>query len=296
MKRVIRWILLLVGVPLLALGLWIGYVLGKEAYDKYQQAKYRENLQFTASPQVFKDSVYIDYLDTTRTIYVYLPPSYESDTLRYPVYYFFDGGSLFDDRVLKGPEWQVDEVLDSMAHIGKQTAIVIGVTNSPNRRKEYTPYPNEKLGKVEEISGQAHAGWIATDLKAWVDSTFRTLPDRAHTTIGGASLGGLMAYYSLMTYPEVFGQALVFSPSFWVDRSVYDLHKAQADLAHFRIFFVAGEEEAEIVRVVHKMEAELLAAGMSSQQVGVHVVEDEGHWHPTWREGFAKGYPWLVQP
>jgi alpha-glucosidase len=39
----------------------------------------------------------------------------------------------------------------------------------------------------------------------------------------GSSLGGLVSYYAILKYPQVFGKAGIFSPSFWFSDKIFDL-------------------------------------------------------------------------
>jgi alpha-glucosidase len=39
----------------------------------------------------------------------------------------------------------------------------------------------------------------------------------------GSSLGGLISYYAVLKYPEVFGKAGVFSPAFWINPEIFEL-------------------------------------------------------------------------
>ena len=34
----------------------------------------------------------------------------------------------------------------------------------------------------------------------------------------GSSFGGLVSYYAILKYPEVFGKAGIFSPAFWINK------------------------------------------------------------------------------
>jgi S-formylglutathione hydrolase FrmB len=49
--------------------------------------------------------------------------------------------------------------------------------------------------------------YVARDVVAWVDSTFRTRADRAHRGIAGLSMGGYGAVLLAAQYPDVFGAA-----------------------------------------------------------------------------------------
>ncbi|MEL6256239.1 MAG: alpha/beta hydrolase-fold protein [Bacteroidota bacterium] len=279
------------------LGLLILFSIAKRIYEKSEREKYLATLQHTASAQVqvLTDTVYIDYLNEKRTLRVYLPKKYEEDSISYPVLYFFDAGSLFDEKVLKGPEWQLDEVLDSISNIGGQEAIVIGIDNSEDRMTEYKPYPSLVYPDEKEISGDKHAEWVSTDLKAWVDSSYRTKPEPEHNAIGGASLGGIMAYYTLMKFPEKFGKAFVFSPSFWVNEKIFDIHKELDSLSALKIYMNVGEEEGNMVTNAEKMRNILLQDGMSGDQIKLEIFPDLGHEHMTWRKGFKAAYPWILE-
>ena len=118
---------------------------------------------------------------------------------RYPIIYFLDGQVSFNDLEAKGPEWQIDEVINAAFEKGKQTAIVVGISNSSDRDAEYTPFVNEDNPNAH---GDKFGKWLTTDLKNWIDSNYRTKSETKATTIGGISRSGMMAYYMLMTHPD----------------------------------------------------------------------------------------------
>ena len=244
--------------------------------------------------QILKDTITVNYLGKKRTLSIYLPADYAKDSIAYPVIYFMDGQSLFDEKILEGNEWQIDEVLDSLAAIGGQQAIIVGVYNADDRRTEYKPFLSPHVPSEKKVSGDKHAEWIATDLKKWIDARYRTKPEPASTIIGGASLGGLMSYYMLTTYPEIYGGAIVFSPSFWVHDKVYELHQEVDDFSAKRIYLNAGELETPTVESIEKMADILRKQGMKETNLKVDVEKEEGHWHMTWRKGFRKAYPWIL--
>lgn len=284
-------------LSLLAAGYFTYKYFEKLKKDR-DKAAFIASLVHTASPNVhiLKDTITIDYLNEKRTMSVYLPAGYDEDTVHYPVVYFMDGASLFDEKILEGHEWQVDEVLDSLGNLGLHQAIIVGIYSSEeNRLTEYKPFPASRIGMEKIVTGDKHAEWIATDVKKWVDSRYRTKKDPASTVIGGASLSALMAYYMLMTYPETYDGAIVFSPSFWVNDKVYELHKSVDNLAEKRIFFDAGQLETPTVKSIEKMNKILLESGMPPANLKLDIEPDEGHWHMTWRKGFPKAYPWILE-
>ena len=244
--------------------------------------------------QILTDVVTIEYLNKKRTLSLYLPENYESDTVNYSVIYFLDGQSLFDQKIQEGTEWQIDEVLDSLGQLNQEQSIIVGIYNSEDRLKEYKPFSSSRWYSDKVVSGDQHAEWIVHNLKPWIDARYRTKKEANATIIGGASLGGLMSYYMLMEYPEVFGGAIVFSPSFWVNEIVYTLHEKNKHLFEQKIYFDAGQLETPTVNSVQKMRDILVEYGMPKENIKVDIEEGEGHWHMTWRKGFKKAYPWIV--
>ena len=293
MMKKLRYIIL---IGLVGAGIFFAYKEIQKRQREREHEAWVATLEHTASPnvQILPDTITVDYLGEKRTLALYLPEGYETDSVDYPVIYFLDGQSPFDQRIQEGTEWEVDEVIDSISQLGGQKAIVVGIYNSEDRLREYKPFPSDRLYSHKRVSGDQHAEWIATKVKPWVDERYRTQTEPASTIIGGASLGGLMSYYMLMEYPEVFGGAIVFSPSFWVHEKVYKLHEQNEQLHQQRIYFNAGQLETPTVESIEKMHQVLLDAGMPAENMRLDVEEGEGHWHMTWLKGFKKVYPWIV--
>ncbi len=293
MKKRIAYVL---GAILLVV---VGYNIYKTISNRIEAKKHQEwvqTLRPTASKNVhiLTDTITIDYLNEKRTLALYLPENYAMDTVDYPVIYFMDGQSLFDQKIQEGTEWQLDEVLDSVQQLGQASSIVVGIYNSEDRLREYKPFSSTRWYSHKRVSGDQHADWIVKKVKPWIDARYRTKKEAQSTIIGGASLGGLMSYYMLMEYPDVFGGAIVFSPSFWVNEIVYTLHEKNKSLAQQKIYFNAGQLETPTVESVEKMRDILLSYGMPKENIKLDIEEGEGHWHMTWRKGFKKVYPWII--
>jgi len=160
-----------------------------------------------------------------RDIRIYLPPDYYESSRGYPVLYMFDGQNLFDEETSFSGSWKAGEAADSLFYGGEIGGIIIvGIDNGGiNRLREYLPWTTGRLAGLfpggesaeSEVFGKETLALITGAVKTYVDSGFRTVPDRFHTGIAGSSLGGLMAFYSVMTRPDVFGAAGIFSPYFW---------------------------------------------------------------------------------
>lgn len=150
-----------------------------------------------------------------RTVRVYLPRGYDQNTTkRYPVLYMQDGQNLFLGMGAFG-SWNVDTNVTNLIRFGKlRELIVVGVENATDRACEYTPCAlSSCAGKW--ATAQRYAEFLINDVKAYVDTHYRTLTDPANTGIMGSSRGGLISVYLGWEYPHVFGKVGALSPSFW---------------------------------------------------------------------------------
>ena len=153
-----------------------------------------------------------------RKTYVWLPDSYyDEPEKRYPVLYMFDGHNIFrDEYAAFGKSWGMEAYMQ----FTQKDLIIVAVEcnhEGNHRLMEYSPvsYRNKAHGF---IPGKApvYMKWMTEFLKPWVDKTFRTLPDREHTSLAGSSMGGLIALYGVSVHNHVFRQAACLSPSLWV--------------------------------------------------------------------------------
>jgi predicted alpha/beta superfamily hydrolase len=159
----------------------------------------------------FESKVYGD----KRLMRVWLPTGYSSSKTsakRYPVLYLFDAQDLFD-RCTSRPgqdEWHVDETLtDLIARKAVQPLIVVGIDNSGpgHREDEYSRYsamPN---------APQKLSVFMTTEVLPLIDLRYRTISDRTHRGVGGASLGSIAALTLLLDQPDTFGLGLLESTS-----------------------------------------------------------------------------------
>ena len=228
-------------------------------------------------------------LGRERTLRLYLPPSYETaPAKRYPVIYMHDAQNLFDEATSSyGSEWGVDETLDAFARTRGFEAIVVGIDHGGDERiHELAPWPNPKYGAAQ---GAQYLAFVVDVVKPYVDAHWRTLPDRADTTIIGSSLGALVSHDALLRYPQVFGKAALFSPSYWFSGEVYAQTKAHPWPADARVYlYIGGREDEEALPDVQRM-MPLLAGS----DVTLHVEPEGRHDESAWRAEFPRAVAWL---
>jgi hypothetical protein len=228
----------------------------------------------------------------SRDIWVYLPPDYASGEKSYPVLYMQDGQNLFEDTASFVGEWRVDETLDSLHQLGDYGCIVVGVENGGERRMaEYMPNPHPRYGGGE---GEKYVEFLISTLKPYIDSVYRTKPEAEFTAIGGSSLGGLISYYAASNYPRVFGNALVMSPSFWIDSNYVNWRNK---LGSPKCYFVAGEyeDEGDIKAKIRSLKAFWFALGYGYKDFIDIYPEDGEHSEWFWAREFGPAYQWLFE-
>ncbi len=291
----IKKILIGIFVLLSIYGVYQGFRYYKWKKETDRRNSYYQNLVDTSSPTVtsLRDSILIPYQNEKRTIHIYVPPSYLSDSLRsYPVIYMMDGEQCFNDLENNGPEWQLDEVINQADSTSKNSSIVVAIAESENRDQEYTPWP---IKEYPDAHGDQYAKWVSYELKPWIDSLYRTKTEPEHTSIGGISRSGMMAYYFLMAHPDVWGNALIQSPSMWVDtEKLMAMEIPDIELQSKKIFISVGEKEDFMVQLAKVVFQKFKEKGLSDDRLKFEIIKGEGHWHLTWRKSFAKAYPWLM--
>lgn len=242
-------------------------------------------------------------LGTTRTLRILLPPGYETSGRRYPVLYMHDAQNLFDAASSFAGEWEVDETLARLGASGAlPPMIVVGIDHGGKERlAEYSPFRDERIPTAK---GDAYADFLVETLKPWVDRTFRTQPEAAHTTLAGSSLGGLISLHAVLRHPGVFGKAACFSSSFWVGgrRMLKEVAAAKPDPT-LRLYLDIGDREAgapadsrQAVQDTQDVAAALRGLGLGSGRLRVVVAPGARHTESAWAARFPAALQWLFQP
>lgn len=258
-------------------------------------------IKHTASINVhiLDTAFFIPQLNRTRRIWIYLPPGYESAKKHYPVMYLQDGQNLFDEATTAfGEEWGVDECLDTLIAQGKTGCIVVGIDNGGGTRmNEYNPYEfslkDSLQPKIFSPQGDEYVDFLKQTLKPFIDKKYRTLSAKENTIIAGSSMGGLIAYYAVLKYPDVFGKAGVFSPAFWTAPAIRQFTDSVGNKTSSKFFFYVGEKES--TAMVSDMSEIAEKIGGNSDSMIYTVIDADGrHNEKAWRKWFAEFYVWIM--
>lgn len=164
--------------------------------------------------RVVADTFWSPILTVRKVAMVYLPPSYDAGTRRYPVAYYLHGASGSEtDWTAKG---HLDATMDSLvAHGGAEMIVVMpdgddgwwttwNALNDPQCTRDRS---RKESAASYCVPWPKYDDYVARDLVAHVDSFYRTIPDRAHRAVAGLSMGGYGAVSLALGYPDVFSVA-----------------------------------------------------------------------------------------
>jgi predicted alpha/beta superfamily hydrolase len=259
-----------------------------------------ETIKHTASSNVriIDTAFYIPQLDKKRRVWIYLPENYSVSGKRFPVLYMQDGQNVFDAATSGYGEWGVDECLDSLNGKGRSGCIVVAIDNGGETRlSEYNPYEfilkDSLISRVFKPQGNEYLAFLVHTLKSFIDKHYRTIKDKEHTIIAGSSMGGVISYYAMLKYPDVFGKAGIFSPAFWTAPKLLQATDSLGGKVTGKIFFYMGEKEGrEDLDYMFDVQKRL---ALHSSAFIYSVTDPEArHNEKAWHKWFPEFYLWIM--
>ena len=263
-----------------------------------------------------------------RPIVVWLPEGYQKDR-QYPVLYMHDGQMLFQSTVTKNQDdWGVDLVVDGLIQSGTiPEFIVVGIFNHDTKRSlEYLPQKPVQSLTSEEVNmlkkhpdpflpeiinghflADAYLRFLVDELKPFIDKTYSTKADQKHTCIAGSSMGGLISWYALSEYPEVFGAAACLSTHwpglFRVDNNPLPNHflnylkTNMPEPARHRFYFDHGTEDLDALYGPIQVLADQIGKekGYTPKTWISKIFPGTGHAEADWRDRLHVPLTWLFK-
>ena len=240
------------------------------------------------------DNVVSPQLGNSRSLRIYLPPSYSAQPQkRYPVLYMHDGQNLFDATTTSyGTAWDVGRTMDRLiANDDIEEAIVVGIDNTPDRIPEYTPCCDPKYGGGKLDAYQA---FITDTVKPYVDRNLRTLPDREHTAIMGSSLGGIASVYIAERRPDLFSKAGGVSSSLWWNqRDLVTKAPSPSSLQPVKFYIDAGTNGDGMDDTVAMRDAMLANGYRLGKDLYFYSAEGGVHNEKSWAERLHLPLMWF---
>lgn len=208
---------------------------------------------------------------------IYLPAKYSDKSSRFPVIYFFHGwgGRHFKDDNAKLEYEKIKQLVDKYK-------VILVMWDGNITEDQPRPY---NIGNHENINSQVQMCRYFIELKDHIDSTYRTLSDRAHRGIIGFSMGGFLSYFIAGKYPDLVSASvnMTGSPEFFVghpdNHTLYPLRYTFKNLneVHLRFHNSTADELTDLNKEVHQ--GALWEGGLSYDYwvfEGGHKVDDPG--------------------
>ena len=212
-----------------------------------------------------------------RICYVYTPPGYEtSPEKHYPVLYLQHGGG--EDET--GWVWQgkINNIVDNLLAQKKCREMLI-VMNTGYCFNENTIHP--ALGALDDL--------LIRDCIPYIDSHFRTIPDKDHRALAGLSMGAIQSQMAVFDHTDVFSALGVLSGTFLIKSVIRDYSWLTDDIDEFNrrikyLFLSVGEYEPAIFQRTDVVK-ELAERGANAE----YYICPEGYheWH-VWRHGIYR--------
>jgi enterochelin esterase-like enzyme len=241
----------------------------------------------------------------TRFLRVWLPPGYDDAQnagRHYPVLYLNDGQNLFEtSTAFAGIEWQVDETADRLIREGTvPPMIIVGIDNTgKDRIREYMPF-RSMHPRMLRVRGRYYPDFLMKEVMPFVGRNYRVATGPENTGLGGSSLGGLIALYTVMARPGVIGRLLLESPSLWASGRQLVKESRSVRIWPERIFLAVGTAEAgseersrTVVDDVRELAAIMRRAVLSEKRLRLVIREGAGHNEAAWAERFPEALQFL---
>jgi len=204
-------------------------------------------------------------LDTTtppQQYFIYLPPCYdEKPDVRYPVLYLLHGQTYTADQWIR---LGAVDALDNLILSGETMPFII-------------VFPDDRYWNLPPGAGFGER--LVDILIPYIDSTYRTLPDRNHRAIGGLSRGAGWAFQLGFSRWDLFSVIGLHSLAvFQKDWSKLDnwISEIPPNLRP-SIFMDIGSNDQELSRVI-AVEAQFTENGLSHEWHRYQGAHTEEYW------------------
>jgi enterochelin esterase-like enzyme len=207
MKKMKKWLLNFFAILVLLLSV---YFTGtwSELFVDFQHAYFSlQNFgQKETKSQILDVEFFSPTLQSERKLAIYLPADYDKSQERYPVLYLLHGDPGDEQDWVVNAD--IQNVLDTLVAQGKIPRVIVVFPDGNG--------PNVSDGQYLNSASQHQAleDYLAADVVEYIDSQYRTLPNRESRAIGGNSSGGFGAINIALHHPEEFSTILLESAYF----------------------------------------------------------------------------------
>ena len=249
---------------------------------------------------------------TWRHALVYTPSVYDTQLKeRYPVLYLQHGGG--EDESGWTRQGRANFILDNLIATAKAKPMIVVMANGYARRAGQSapklsgrPLGSPEMRQAMQDMMTTFEDDMTQALIPFIDSTFRTMPDREHRAMAGLSMGGMQTFHVTFQHLDLFsyiggfsGAANVFATGSDKLDTKTAFNGAMSDPAAFSkrvhlLWIGVGTNEPERM----KQGIERLHASLDEAKIQHVFYESPGtdHEWQTWRRDLQDFAPRLFQP
>ena len=186
-------------------------------------------------------------LDQDRTIWLYLPDSYDDGDQAYPVMYMTDARTHF---------FHFAGIVDFLAQVNRMPEMIIVAVTNIDRTYDLTPTVSAEEAETYGNTGGADRFimFFRDELIPYIEKNYRAQPYRIHV---GHSLGGLFVGHSFISDPNIFDAYVSISPTFWWnnDSPITRMDELLSDfpLKNKIFYLTVGSEDEQMMKGTRDM-------------------------------------------
>ena len=237
-----------------------------------------------------------------RTVRVFVPEHEEGELL--PVIYMTDGQNLFeDDRPGQFGCWYTREAISEERRLSGKAAMIVGIHNDTGARERTNELTPGEIGEVvippdiaEEPDqviipeGELFDAFVVNVVMPAVEARFPVKKGRSGTAFCGSSSGGLQSFYTVLSHPDKFCAAGVFSPAFVLYAAEDIVRWTASKLCENApyLYFYSGSGDHLESRIFESTEAvyDALIEFYPPECLNEIILPEEPHHEKAWSEVF----------
>ena len=146
-----------------------------------------------------------EVLGVNKDFSIYLPNGYEDSDRHYPVLYLFHpAGGTHEMWISMG---NLPQIADDAIRSGMSVPMIIVMPDASGNGDFHL---GQHLGYFS-VPGWDYEAYFHNELIPLIDSTYRTIADKKHRAITGASMGGEAAIAYAQKHPDLYGASCAMS-------------------------------------------------------------------------------------
>lgn len=258
-------------------------------------------------------------LGRKRQISLFLPADYYTSQQNYPVLYMHDGQNVFfDHQATYGHSWRAGDAVNQLQQEGVISGVIVVAIDCGYefagrcRFNEYSPWKMDetfflpsRMKELQQMGGEAdlYLHFIIDTLKPYIDTHYRTRPERQYSMMAGSSMGGLFSLYAGLTRADIFSTVGVFSPAFWFNHNAcMEIANTQDLICPLRVYMDMGgnetsdPERTDFAEVYLNGSRDMASVLRRKSQIDLLYEEfpDDTHNELAWAQRFPNFIRWAI--